>query len=72
MEDAGAAAIIYTDIARDGMLSGMNLAQPGALAERLATPVLAPGGPGGHPDPPSLEQGASGARISGGIARRSS
>ena len=31
-EDAGAAAIVYTDIGRDGMLSGLNLAQTVALA----------------------------------------
>ena len=31
-EDAGVAAIVYTDIGRDGMLSGLNLAQTVALA----------------------------------------
>jgi phosphoribosylformimino-5-aminoimidazole carboxamide ribotide isomerase len=38
-EDAGVAAIIYTDIARDGMLSGLNLEQTRALADRLHTPA---------------------------------
>ncbi len=38
------AAIIYTDIARDGMLSGLNLQETVALAERLSTPVIASGG----------------------------
>jgi phosphoribosylformimino-5-aminoimidazole carboxamide ribotide isomerase len=45
-EDAGVAAIIYTDIARDGMLSGLNLEQTRALADRLHTPVIASGGVG--------------------------
>jgi phosphoribosylformimino-5-aminoimidazole carboxamide ribotide isomerase len=43
-EDAGAAAIVYTDIGRDGMLSGVNLAQTVELAARLSTPVIASGG----------------------------
>lgn len=43
-EDAGAAAIVYTDIGRDGMLTGLNLDQTIALAERLTTPVIASGG----------------------------
>jgi phosphoribosylformimino-5-aminoimidazole carboxamide ribotide isomerase len=45
-EDAGVSAIIYTDIARDGMLSGLNLDQTAALARRLRTPVIASGGVG--------------------------
>ena len=45
-EDAGAAAIIYTDIGRDGMLTGLNLAETAGLAERLSTPVIASGGVG--------------------------
>ena len=49
-EDAGAAAVIYTDIGRDGMLSGLNVAETVALAERLSTPVIASGGVGGLAD----------------------
>ena len=45
-EDAGVAAIIYTDIARDGMLSGLNLAQTAELARHVAIPVIASGGVG--------------------------
>jgi phosphoribosylformimino-5-aminoimidazole carboxamide ribotide isomerase len=45
-EDAGVAAIIYTDIGRDGMLSGLNLDQTISLAQRLSTPVIASGGVG--------------------------
>lgn len=43
-EDAGAAAIIYTDIDRDGMLGGVNLDATVALARALTTPVIASGG----------------------------
>jgi phosphoribosylformimino-5-aminoimidazole carboxamide ribotide isomerase len=43
-EDAGAAAIIHTDIDRDGMLGGVNVAATAELAGRLSTPVIASGG----------------------------
>jgi phosphoribosylformimino-5-aminoimidazole carboxamide ribotide isomerase len=43
-EDAGVAAIIYTDIARDGMLRGLNLDATIALAEAVSIPVIASGG----------------------------
>jgi len=43
-EDAGVAAIIFTDIDRDGALQGPNLEATGALADRLTTPVIASGG----------------------------
>lgn len=57
-EDAGAAAVIYTDIGRDGMLSGLNLDQTFALAERLGTPVIASGGVGSRADLQALRDGA--------------
>lgn len=38
------AAIIYTDIAKDGMLSGPNIERTKALAEAIETPVIASGG----------------------------
>lgn len=44
LEDCGVAAVIYTDIARDGMLSGPNITATGALAEALTVPVIASGG----------------------------
>ena len=50
-EDAGVAAIIYTDIGRDGMLTGLNLEQtrrPGASGS--PTPVIASGGVGSLTD----------------------
>lgn len=43
-EDSGVCAIIYTDIARDGMLSGLNLEATLALAESVTIPVIASGG----------------------------
>ena len=49
-EDAGAAAIIHTDIDRDGMLGGVNVEATAALAARLSTPVIASGGVAGIAD----------------------
>ncbi len=43
-EDAGVAAIIFTDIARDGLLKGLNLEATLALADRISIPVIASGG----------------------------
>jgi len=42
--DAGVAAIVYTDIARDGLLKGLNIDATIALAERISIPVIASGG----------------------------
>ena len=72
-EDAGVAAIIYTDIGRDGMLSGLNLDQTIGLARRLSTPVIASGGVGALDDLRALKQAAPGAapgRIDGVIVGR--
>jgi len=57
-EDAGVAAVIYTDIGRDGMLSGLNLEQTFALAARLRTPVIASGGVGSIADLQALRDQA--------------
>ncbi len=43
-EDAGAAAVIYTDIARDGALQGVNVDATAALARATRLPVIASGG----------------------------
>jgi len=43
-EDAGVAAIVYTDVNRDGMLKGLNLDATIALAEETSLPVIASGG----------------------------
>lgn len=44
LEDAGAAALIYTDISRDGGLTGVNVEATADLASRIKTPVIASGG----------------------------
>jgi phosphoribosylformimino-5-aminoimidazole carboxamide ribotide isomerase len=43
-EDAGVAALIYTDIARDGAMQGPNVAATEALARSVSIPVIASGG----------------------------
>jgi len=43
-ENDGVAAIIYTDIARDGMLSGPNIEETVALADAISIPVIVSGG----------------------------
>ena len=43
-EDYGVESIIYTDIGRDGMLSGINIPATVALAQALTIPVIASGG----------------------------
>jgi phosphoribosylformimino-5-aminoimidazole carboxamide ribotide isomerase len=43
-EQDGIAAIVYTDIGRDGMLTGPNVEATRALAETVGVPVIASGG----------------------------
>ncbi|MBU6228109.1 MAG: 1-(5-phosphoribosyl)-5-[(5-phosphoribosylamino)methylideneamino]imidazole-4-carboxamide isomerase [Cyanobacteria bacterium REEB459] len=50
VEERGAAAIIYTDIQRDGTLQGPNLDALRAMAETVTIPVIASGGVGGLGD----------------------
>ena len=71
-EDSGVAAIIYTDIGRDGMLTGFNLDATLALADRLQTPVIASGGAGSLKDLRELADRAVFARgiIDGAIVGR--
>lgn len=47
MQDAGVAAIIFTEISRDGMLEGLDIDQTVALANTVSVPVIASGGVGG-------------------------
>ncbi|MFO0890784.1 MAG: 1-(5-phosphoribosyl)-5-[(5-phosphoribosylamino)methylideneamino]imidazole-4-carboxamide isomerase [Isosphaeraceae bacterium] len=49
-DDLPLAAVVYTDIARDGTLEGPNLEATGALAGRLSRPVIASGGVGSLDD----------------------
>lgn len=43
-EKAGVSAIVYTDIARDGMMKGVNVDETARLAESISIPVIASGG----------------------------
>ncbi len=68
-EDAGVAAIIYTDISRDGLLKGLNLDATIALAEEVEIPVIASGGLASMDDIRRLlEPGAK--KLAGAIAGR--
>jgi phosphoribosylformimino-5-aminoimidazole carboxamide ribotide isomerase len=49
-EDAGVAAIVYTDIARDGALAGVDVEATAALARAVRIPVIASGGVAGLDD----------------------
>jgi len=68
-EDAGVAAIIFTDIARDGLLKGLNLDATVALADAVATPVIASGGLASMADIEALLAPRA-ARLAGAIAGR--
>ena len=68
-EDAGVAAIIYTDIARDGVLQGLNLEATIALAEAISIPVIASGGLASHRRRQG-DAGAARAKLEGAIAGR--
>jgi phosphoribosylformimino-5-aminoimidazole carboxamide ribotide isomerase len=49
-EDYGVEGVIYTDIGRDGMLTGINIEATVKLAQALSIPVIASGGLAGMPD----------------------
>ncbi len=49
-EDAGVAAVLFTDIDGDGLLAGVNVAATAALARALSIPVIASGGVGSIAD----------------------
>jgi phosphoribosylformimino-5-aminoimidazole carboxamide ribotide isomerase len=68
-EDSGVAALIYTDIARDGVMQGLNIAQTVALAEKVAIPVIASGGLASLDDVKRLLQPDC-ARLAGAISGR--
>lgn len=71
LQDAGIAAIIYTDIARDGMLAGLNIEATEALAEAIEIPVIASGGVAGIGDITRLRDAAARTRgIAGTIIGR--
>lgn len=55
-EDEGVAAIIHTDIDRDGIMQGVNVAATKALADAVSTPVIASGGVSSLDDLRGLKQ----------------
>jgi len=67
-EDAGVAAIIYTDINRDGAMQGPNVAATAALANAVDIPVIASGGVSTIDDLTALRD--CGARLDGAISGR--
>lgn len=67
-EDAGVAAIIYTDINRDGAMQGPNVAATAALARAVSIPVIASGGVSSLADLIALRD--CGAALEGAISGR--
>ncbi len=67
-EDAGIAAIIYTDINRDGAMQGPNVEATAALANAVSIPVIASGGVSSLDDLRALK--TSGAPLNGAISGR--
>lgn len=67
-EDAGVAAIIYTDINRDGAMQGPNVEATAALAHAVSIPVIASGGVSSMNDLQALKD--CGAPLDGAISGR--
>jgi phosphoribosylformimino-5-aminoimidazole carboxamide ribotide isomerase len=67
-EDAGVAAIIYTDINRDGAMQGPNVQATADLAKAVSIPVIASGGVSSLDDLRALKN--SGAALNGAISGR--
>ena len=59
-EDAGVAAIIFTDIARDGMMQGVNVEATAKLARDVSIPIIASGGVNGVRDIELLRDAGAG------------
>jgi len=68
-EDVGVSAIVYTDIARDGMLKGLNLDATVALADSISIPVIASGGLASIEDIKAMLSPRAG-KLAGAIAGR--
>ena len=58
-EDAGVAALLFTDIGRDGLLKGVNIEATVGLAQRVDIPVIASGGVAGIEDIEALKPHAA-------------
>lgn len=70
VEAAGAAFIVYTDINRDGMQSGVNLEAVAALAAKAQVPVIAAGGVASMDDIRRLHALSAHANLAGAISGR--
>src|SRR6185437_7846715 len=68
-QDAGVAALIHTDISRDGLLKGLNLDATIALADAVSIPVIASGGLASLDDVKALLQPRA-KKLEGAIAGR--
>ncbi|CCQ75642.1 1-(5-phosphoribosyl)-5-[(5-phosphoribosylamino)methylideneamino]imidazole-4-carboxamide isomerase [Magnetospira sp. QH-2] len=69
-EDAGVAAIIYTDIARDGAMQGPNIEATTALAQAISTPVILSGGVSSMDDLRAVIAAPGAERLEGVISGR--
>ncbi len=69
-EDAGVAALIVTDIGRDGAMTGVNIDQVGEVADAVALPVIASGGIASVRDI-ALLKARKGVAIAGAVLGRS-
>jgi phosphoribosylformimino-5-aminoimidazole carboxamide ribotide isomerase len=69
-EDYGIEALIYTDIGRDGMMSGINIEATFKLAQQLKTPVIASGGLNSLEDVQAICQKLAPEGVIGAIAGR--
>ena len=69
-EDAGVAALVVTDISRDGMLSGVDAEVSGAVADAVSIPVIAAGGMTTVADIEALRR-RKGAPIAGAVLGKS-
>ncbi|MFZ5668462.1 MAG: 1-(5-phosphoribosyl)-5-[(5-phosphoribosylamino)methylideneamino]imidazole-4-carboxamide isomerase [Pseudomonadota bacterium] len=69
-EDAGVAALIVTDIGRDGAMTGVNVAQVGEVVDAVAIPVIASGGIASVRDI-ELLRARPGAPVAGAVLGRS-
>ena len=70
LQDDGAAFIIYTDIERDGMQSGVNLAALSHLAHTARVPVIAAGGAATLEDVRKLYPLSRDSRLAGAVSGR--
>ena len=65
-EDIGVAALIYTDVDRDGLMQGVNVQATAALAAAISIPVIASGGVSDLADLEALIQASAASRAKGG------